>query len=154
MISISEIAQEKIVEKLNEHLPRAENNRDGVNVPCVRLGIIPEDMREQYVGFRYLFCEDAAVEGDLKYDFPKFSVLIHREHIEEVNGMQIDWRVDGIHERFDFTNPSVEGVCTCGIEHSFDNVKTLNIQKPEPIDFEALFGKVEDEDIVSESEGT
>ena len=154
MIAISDKAQEKIKEKLSEHLPREENNRDGRNIPTVRLGILPEDMRKDYAGFRYLFCEDGTVEGDTAYDFEGFTVLVHSSHLEEVNGMQIDWRVDGIHERFDFAAPCHDGVCPCGIEHGFDNVKMLNIQKPEPINFEALFGKVEDEDIVSESEGT
>lgn len=155
MIKVSEIAAEKIIEKLSEHLPRKENDReDGTNLPTLRVGIIPEDMIEQYVGFKYLFCEDGAVEGDMRYDFQGFSILVHRDHMEEVNGLQIDWRVDGLHERFDFTNPSVEGVCTCGIVHSHDNVKMLNIEKPEPVDFEKIFGKVENEDIVSESEGS
>ena len=68
--------------------------------------------------------------------------------------MFIDFRKDGLQERFDFAAPCNTGVCGCGVEHSFDNVKSLNIQEPEKINHEEYFGKVEDEDIVSESEGS
>ena len=155
MIQISNEACEKIIAELKDHLPRKENEQeDGTNKPTIRLGVLPEEMREDYLGFRYIFCEDGSVDGDVRLDFQDFGVLVHHEHMEEINGMFIDFRKDGLQERFDFAAPCNTDVCGCGVEHSFDNVKSLNIQEPEKIDYEYYFGKVEDEDIVSESEGS
>ena len=161
MITVSNPAHTYIKKELDEHLPRKENElKDRGYVPHARLGI--QDYNENYGGYRYLFFEDVRQEGDIMLDFTDYIILVHAEHAPLINGTHIDYRKEGIQKRLDFMNPNGKElgiVCGCGTDAQFDNCKFSNIEKPEPLDIEALLNTsaVEEdnnEDIVSESEGS
>lgn len=159
MITISNTAHGYIQRELEEHLPRKENEIEGRgNVPHARLGI--QDYREDFGGFRYLFFEDVWQDGDISLDFTDYIILVHQEHAQLVNGLHIDYREEGLQKRLDFMNPNDEfqTTCGCGTAHEFNNVKFAGIPKPEPLDIESLLNNTtveeDNEDIVSESEGT
>lgn len=159
MITISEVAHAYILKELEEHLPRKENELDDRgNVPHVRLGV--QEYNEEWGGYRYLFFEDVTQEGDLLLDFTDYIVLVHQEHAPVINGLYIDYRREGLQKRLDFINPNgyyLGPVCGCGTATQFDNVKHIGLENPPPLDMEALLNNTtveEDEDIVSESEGS
>jgi Fe-S cluster assembly iron-binding protein IscA len=159
MITISEKAHSYIKKDLDEHLPRSTNEIIGRgNVPHARLGV--QDYQEKWGGYKYLFFEDTWQAGDITLDFTDYIILVHQEHAQLVNGLHIDYREEGLQKRLDFMNPNDEfqTTCGCGTAHEFDNVKFAGIEKKEPLDIESLLNNTtveeDNEDIVSESEGT
>ena len=41
-------------------------------------------------------------------------VIVREEDLELVNGIELDYRREGINEAFQFNNPNVTGTCGCG----------------------------------------
>lgn len=65
-------------------------------------------------GFSYMLVFDQKQDGDTIYDFDGLSVVLHDEHVQYINGMQVDF-VDGLENRgFTFTNPNAQSSCGCG----------------------------------------
>lgn len=154
MISISEPAHEQILKEI-PNLPVYEENEtvEKGNVPHIRLGLQP--YTEEYGGARYLFFSDIPQDGDTSLNFDDYVILIHGEHADDLNGVHIDYRVEGLQKRFDFVNPNLKNIgviCGCGTDTAFDNSKHRNIPTPPPLNL------VEDinnnEDLVSKSEGS
>tara|TARA_R100000951_G_scaffold54725_1_gene45995 strand:- start:19 stop:507 length:489 start_codon:yes stop_codon:yes gene_type:complete len=162
MITISETAHEYIRKELAEHIPRSVNEIEGRgNIPHARLGT--QDYNEEFGGYRYIFFEDVFQDGDISLDFTDYIILVHQDHIDSVNGTHIDYRTEGLQKRLDFMNPNLKEVgptCGCGTSMEFDNVAWAGIPQPEPFNAESLLNTSaeetsgEDEDIVSESEGS
>ena len=48
--------------------------------------------------------------------FDKFDVkvIIAKNDIEFVDGIELDFRKEGLNEAFKFNNPNVKGTCGCG----------------------------------------
>jgi len=65
-------------------------------------------------GFSYMLVFDEKQEGDSLFVFDDLSVVLHKDHINYINGMQVDF-VDGLENRgFTFTNPNAQSSCGCG----------------------------------------
>jgi iron-sulfur cluster assembly protein len=57
---------------------------------------------------------DALNEGDEVFENFDVKVIIATTDLELVNGIELDYRKEGINEAFKFNNPNVKGTCGCG----------------------------------------
>ena len=65
-------------------------------------------------GFSYMMVFDQKQDGDTNYDFGGFPVIINKEHLGHIHGMEVDF-VDDLNNRgFTFNNPNAQSSCGCG----------------------------------------
>ena len=65
----------------------------------------------------YAYTLDYADElSDTDQVFEQFGVklIVNTNDLEFLNGMELDYRREGINEAFQFNNPNVKGLCGCG----------------------------------------
>ena len=61
---------------------------------------------------------DTLNEGDAVFENFGVKVIIAATDLEFVNGIELDYRKEGINEAFQFNNPNVKGTCGCGSSFS------------------------------------
>ncbi|MEX0900883.1 MAG: iron-sulfur cluster assembly accessory protein [Gammaproteobacteria bacterium] len=57
---------------------------------------------------------DEVTEADAVFEDQGVSVVVRREHLELMDGTQVDYVREGLNEAFRFNNPKVAGTCGCG----------------------------------------
>jgi iron-sulfur cluster assembly protein len=57
---------------------------------------------------------DALAENDDVFEKFEVKVVVKREDLAVLNGIEIDYRKDGLNAAFKFNNPNVKGMCGCG----------------------------------------
>lgn len=57
---------------------------------------------------------DTLAENDEIFEQFDIKVVVKREDLEVLNGIEIDYRRDGLNAAFKFNNPNVKGMCGCG----------------------------------------
>jgi iron-sulfur cluster assembly protein len=57
---------------------------------------------------------DALTENDDVFEKFDVKVVVKREDLAVLNGIEIDYRKDGLNAAFKFNNPNVKGMCGCG----------------------------------------
>ncbi len=57
---------------------------------------------------------DALAENDEVFEQFDVKVIVKNEDLEVLNGIEIDYRRDGLNAAFKFNNPNVKGTCGCG----------------------------------------
>lgn len=66
-------------------------------------------------GFAYtLDYADTLAEQDVVFDQQGVKVIVNQADLEYLNGIELDYRREGINEAFKFNNPNVVGMCGCG----------------------------------------
>jgi iron-sulfur cluster assembly protein len=66
-------------------------------------------------GYAYaLDYADQLNETDKVFENYGVKVIVREEDLELVNGIELDYRREGINEAFQFNNPNVTGMCGCG----------------------------------------
>lgn len=66
-------------------------------------------------GYAYaLDYADQLNETDKVFENFGVKVIVREEDLELVNGIELDYRREGINEAFQFNNPNVTGMCGCG----------------------------------------
>jgi iron-sulfur cluster assembly protein len=66
-------------------------------------------------GFAYaLDYADDLNEGDAVFEKFGVKVIVQAGDLQFVNGIELDYRKEGINEAFQFNNPNVKGTCGCG----------------------------------------
>ncbi len=66
-------------------------------------------------GFAYVLdYADELVEGDVVYEQNDVSVIINEKDLKFLDGVEVDYRREGINEAFKFNNPNVKDTCGCG----------------------------------------
>jgi iron-sulfur cluster assembly protein len=66
-------------------------------------------------GFAYaLDYADTLNENDAVFENFGVKVIVAEADIEFVDGIELDYRREGINEAFQFNNPNVKGTCGCG----------------------------------------
>lgn len=61
---------------------------------------------------------DELAENDQDFDYFGVKVIVNANDLEIVNGIQVDYRKEGLNEAFKFDNPNVSGMCGCGVSFS------------------------------------
>jgi iron-sulfur cluster assembly protein len=66
-------------------------------------------------GFAYILDYADNIE-DMDEVFENFGVkvVVTKADLEVINGLELDYRREGINEAFQFNNPNVKGTCGCG----------------------------------------
>ena len=66
-------------------------------------------------GFAYVidFADDLDPD-DQVFEQNGVKVVVNSEHLKFLDGLQLDYRKDGINEAFHFSNPNVKDSCGCG----------------------------------------
>jgi iron-sulfur cluster assembly protein len=57
---------------------------------------------------------DTLNEGDAVFENFDVKVIVAANDLEFLNGIELDYRREGINEAFQFNNPNVKGTCGCG----------------------------------------
>ncbi len=57
---------------------------------------------------------DALNEGDAVFENFDVKIIVAANELEFINGIELDYRREGINEAFRFNNPNVKGTCGCG----------------------------------------
>jgi iron-sulfur cluster assembly protein len=66
-------------------------------------------------GYAYVLdYADALNENDQVFENFGVSVIVSQLDLEFVDGIELDYRREGINEAFKFNNPNVKGTCGCG----------------------------------------
>ena len=66
-------------------------------------------------GFAYVLdYVDMLAENDEVFEKFDVKVIVKREDLEVLDGIELDYRKDGINAAFKFNNPTVTGMCGCG----------------------------------------
>jgi iron-sulfur cluster assembly protein len=66
-------------------------------------------------GYAYaLDYADNLNENDAVFEDFGVKVIVQEKDLEFVNGIELDYRREGINEAFQFNNPNVKGTCGCG----------------------------------------
>lgn len=66
-------------------------------------------------GYAYtLDYSDELTENDTVFEDFGVKVIISQSDLKLVNGIQLDYRKEGLNEAFQFDNPNVTGTCGCG----------------------------------------
>lgn len=66
-------------------------------------------------GYAYaLDYADNLNENDAVFEDFGVKVIVQEKDLEYVNGIELDYRREGINETFQFNNPNVKGTCGCG----------------------------------------
>ena len=66
-------------------------------------------------GFAYTMdFAQAAGEADVVFEDHGITLIIDREHLGYLEGMQVDYVREGLNQSFKFNNPNVTATCGCG----------------------------------------
>ena len=66
-------------------------------------------------GYAYVLdYADTLNENDQVFENFGVSVIVSQLDLEFVDGIELDYRREGINEAFKFNNPNVKGTCGCG----------------------------------------
>ena len=66
-------------------------------------------------GYAYVLdYADELNEGDSVFEEYGVKVIIHEKDLEYLEGIELDYRREGINEAFRFNNPNVKDMCGCG----------------------------------------
>jgi len=66
-------------------------------------------------GFAYVLdYADELNEGDLVHEQYGVKVIINEQNIKFLDGIEVDYRREGINEAFKFKNPNITDACGCG----------------------------------------
>ena len=66
-------------------------------------------------GYAYaLDYADVLNENDAVFEAFVVKVIVPQSDLEFVDGIELDYRREGINEAFQFNNPNVKGTCGCG----------------------------------------
>ena len=66
-------------------------------------------------GYAYVLdYADTLNENDHVFENFGVSVIVSQSDLEFVDGIELDYRREGINEAFKFNNPNVKGTCGCG----------------------------------------
>ncbi|MDP3904398.1 MAG: iron-sulfur cluster assembly accessory protein [Methylococcaceae bacterium] len=66
-------------------------------------------------GYAYVLdYADQLNEGDQTFEKFGVKVIVQAADLEFVDGIELDYRREGLNEAFQFNNPNVKGTCGCG----------------------------------------
>ncbi|MDO9162854.1 MAG: iron-sulfur cluster assembly accessory protein [Methylococcaceae bacterium] len=66
-------------------------------------------------GYAYVLdYADQLNEGDQTFEKFGVKVIVQAGDLEFVDGIELDYRREGLNEAFQFNNPNVKGTCGCG----------------------------------------
>ena len=66
-------------------------------------------------GYAYILdYADELNDSDQIFEHFGVKVIVNAADLEFLNGMELDYRREGINEAFQFNNPNVKGTCGCG----------------------------------------
>ena len=57
---------------------------------------------------------DAVNEGDLQFSSHGVTLLVDPKSLPYIDGMELDYTLEGLNEGFKFNNPNVKDQCGCG----------------------------------------
>lgn len=66
-------------------------------------------------GFAYVvnYADDVGAD-DVVFDVDDVKVVVEKDHLELIDGTEVDYVREGLNEAFRFRNPNASGECGCG----------------------------------------
>lgn len=101
MITMTELASSKTLKSLNKR-----GKGLGIKVGVRTTGCSGLAYTLEYV--------DSVSDTDTIYESNGVKIFVDPKHIPYLNGMEIDWKRNGLNEGFDFINSLEKNRCGCG----------------------------------------
>lgn len=101
MITMTELASRKTLNSLNKR-----GKGLGIKVGVKTTGCSGLAYTLEYV--------DSVSDTDTIYESNGVKIFVDPKHIPYLNGMEIDWKRNGLNEGFDFINSLEKNRCGCG----------------------------------------
>ncbi len=57
---------------------------------------------------------DAVGPDDVVFEDRGVKIVVHRDHVAFLDGLQVDYRQEGLNAAFQFHNPKARATCGCG----------------------------------------
>lgn len=104
-ITITENAAQQIKKQLAKH-----QNSIGLKLGVKKYGCS---------GYAYtLDYSEQLQDSDTIFENFGVKIIVNQNDLEFINGIQLDYRKEGLNEAFKFDNPNVTGTCGCGVSFS------------------------------------
>lgn len=101
MINVTEQAANKISQQLTKR----------VTSVGLRLGVKKTGCSGYSYTLEYI---DAVNENDLVFESNNIKVFVDKNNVLYLDGVTIDYKRQGLSEKFEFINPNSKGECGCG----------------------------------------
>ena len=93
------------IERVNKVLARADG------VMAIRVGVKESGCS----GFSYVVEQAQSIaDDDLRFDQDGVKVVVAKDDLPMLEGIELDYRQDGINSAFAFKNPQAKETCGCG----------------------------------------
>ena len=105
-----------MIEVTNEAITQilSLQQRDGFN--HIRVGVTGGGC----AGFEYIFDSSMVPDAhDTIVDYGKFSILTDQDSVPYIEGMTLDFVIEGLNSFFKFINPKETASCGCGVSVNF-----------------------------------
>ena len=111
MITLTDIAAKKILSYLDKREGELSSEGLGLRIRvkatgCTGFGyVMEEETKPSYV------CRDL---GDSIFHDKMVPIVVDAKSLAFIDGTEIDYKVEGLNEGFEFSNPQEKGKCGCG----------------------------------------
>ena len=111
MITLTDIAAKKILSYLDKREGELSSEGLGLRIRvkatgCTGFGYVMEEETKSSVVCRGL--------GDSIFHDKMVPIIVDPKSLAFVDGTEIDYKVEGLNEGFEFNNPQEKGKCGCG----------------------------------------
>ena len=111
MITLTDIAAKKILSYLDKREGELSSEGLGLRIRvkatgCTGLGYVMEESTEpSYVSRN---------RGDTIFHDKMVPIVVDAKSLPFIDGTEIDYKIEGLNEGFEFSNPQEKGKCGCG----------------------------------------
>ena len=111
MITLTDLAAEKILSFLDRREGELGSEGLGLRISvnaygCTGLGYVMEEETKSSVVCKTL--------GDTIFYDKMVPIVVDEKSLAYIDGTEIDYKVEGLNEGFEFTNPNSKAECGCG----------------------------------------
>ena len=111
-----------VTPRVKEVVRMMAGDQPGSQTPALRLGVAPDARHPGPARMRYVLDLDGGPPraSDQVFGDGEIAVVVAREHLAYVDGLELDVEVEHGQPRFLFRNPHAADTCRCGQTFSAD----------------------------------
>jgi len=105
-----------VTPRVKEVVRMMAGDQPGSQTPALRLGVAPDARHPGPARMRYVLDLDSGPRqaSDQVFGDDDVAVLVAQEHVEYLDGLELDVELEGGEPRFLFRNPQAQHTCRCG----------------------------------------
>jgi iron-sulfur cluster assembly accessory protein len=111
-----------VTSRVKDAVRMLAGDQPGSQTPALRLGVAPDARHPGPARMRYVIDLDSGPRqaSDQVFGDKDVAVFVAQEHLEYLDGLELDVEVEGGQPRFLFRNPNAQHSCRCGETFSAD----------------------------------